>query len=120
MTASNLESLDFSEFIKNVLIFIDKDVCNGCGLCAEVCPFGLPQVNNSGKYEIKKPELCTECSACKRNCPVQAIILNERKGCGCLWNARGVAKNSKKGITVETSCGCGPTSENNTTNSCCG
>ncbi|MFW9819450.1 MAG: ATP-binding protein [Candidatus Thorarchaeota archaeon] len=120
MTESNLESLNFSEFIKDVLIFIDKDICNGCGLCAEVCPFGLPQANSSGKYEISRPELCTECSACKRNCPVQAIILNERKGCGCLWNARGVAKNAKKGNTAETSCGCGPTSENNVNNSCCG
>jgi ferredoxin len=119
MTESNLESFNFSEFIKDVLIFIDKDVCNGCGLCAEVCPFGLPQTNSSGKYEINKPELCTECSACKRNCPVQAIILNERKGCGCLWNARGVAKNAKKGISTETSC-CGPTNENSTNNSCCG
>ncbi len=84
-----------------------------------MCPFGLPQINDSGKYEIARPELCTECSACSRNCPTQAIVLNERKGCGCLWNARGEAKNAKKGINVENSCGCGPASENSSNNSCC-
>ncbi|MCK4781035.1 MAG: 4Fe-4S binding protein, partial [Candidatus Lokiarchaeota archaeon] len=46
-----------------------------------------------GKYEIYEPERCTECSACKRNCPTMAIVLQEKKGCGCLWNARYVAKN---------------------------
>ena len=106
--------------IKDFKIFINENLCNGCGLCGEVCPFGLPQPHSSGKYEIPRPELCTECSACKRNCPTQAIILNERKGCGCLWNARGVAKNAKKGKAIENSCGCGPASEDNSNTGCCG
>jgi len=81
---------------------------------------GLPQVTDSGKYEIRNPDLCTECSACKRNCPTQAIILNERKGCGCLWNARGQAKSSKKGNIDENSCACGSDTQSNSNNSCCG
>ena len=120
MADINLKSLDFSKYVKDILIFIDKDLCNGCGLCGEVCPFGLPHSNDSGKFEITSPELCTECSACKRNCPNQAIILNERKGCVCLWNARGVAKNAKKGINSEDNCGCGPNSETNSNTNCCG
>jgi ferredoxin len=74
-------------------ISINPDLCTGCGVCGEVCPFGLPQPNEDGKYEIFGPERCTECSACKRNCPTMAVVLQERKGCGCLWNARAVAKN---------------------------
>lgn len=74
-------------------ISIDQDLCTGCGICAEVCPFGIPQSGNNGKFEILEPERCTECSACKRNCPAMAILLQERKGCGCLWNARARAKN---------------------------
>ena len=77
-------------------IFINASACTGCGLCGELCPFGLPLLNDSGKYEIKYPELCTECSACYRNCPTQAIMMQEQKGCGCLWDARQRAKNSQQ------------------------
>ncbi|MFX0073114.1 MAG: ATP-binding protein [Candidatus Hermodarchaeota archaeon] len=77
-------------------IFINALKCTGCGLCGEVCPFGLPQLNDSGKFEIKNPESCIECSACKRNCPTQAIIMQEQKGCGCLWDARQRAKNPEQ------------------------
>ena len=73
-------------------ISIDPDLCTGCGICGEICPFGIPRLNSEGKFEMYEPERCTECSACKRNCPTMAIILKERKGCGCLWNARAVAK----------------------------
>ena len=69
-------------------IYIDPSKCSGCGLCGEICPFGLPIKSASGKYEIEKPEKCTECSACQRNCPTQAIKMQERVGCGCLWDAR--------------------------------
>ncbi|MFW9896686.1 MAG: ATP-binding protein [Candidatus Thorarchaeota archaeon] len=74
-------------------ISIDQDLCTGCGICAELCPFGIPHSKSNGKFEISEPERCTECSACKRNCPAMAIILQERKGCGCLWDARARAKN---------------------------
>ncbi len=79
-------------------IFINTSTCTGCGLCGEVCPFGLPKQNNSGKYEIPHPELCTECSACFRNCPTQAIMMQEQKGCGCLWDTRQRAKNSQQNL----------------------
>ncbi|MFX1278702.1 MAG: ATP-binding protein [Promethearchaeota archaeon] len=74
-------------------ISIDQELCTGCGVCAEVCPFGIPQSTNNGKFKIIDVERCTECSACKRNCPAMAIILQERKGCGCLWDARARSKN---------------------------
>ena len=74
-------------------ISIDQGLCTGCGICGEVCPFGIPQSSSNGKFEIVEPERCTECSACKRNCPAMAVILQERKGCGCLWDARARSKN---------------------------
>ena len=75
-------------------ISIDQDLCIKCGICVEVCPFGLIQKTSDHRYIIPHPELCTECSACKKNCPVDAILLIEQKGCGCLWNV----KARKKGI----------------------
>jgi ferredoxin len=67
------------------VIEIQLDLCIGCGLCYEVCPFGLPVRNEFGRYDILQPERCTQCTACKRNCPVQAIVVEERTGCGCIW-----------------------------------
>ena len=87
-----------TENINNIKITINVSKCSGCGLCGELCPFGLPSKNNSGKYEIVKPELCTECSACQRNCPTQAIIMQERVGCGCLWDARKRLSGKKNSI----------------------
>ena len=66
-------------------IRIDLQTCFGCGLCQEVCPFDLPQENDIGRYDITETQLCVECGACARNCPVGAIIMEERKGCGCIW-----------------------------------
>ena len=120
MTQSEIKiSLDKLS-IKDFKIFINENVCNGCGLCTEVCPFGLPQQIDSGKYDIKNPKLCTECSACKRNCPVNAIIMMEKKGCGCLWNARANAKNSKSGNQDVTCCASGPGNESEMQSNCCG
>lgn len=91
----NPNTLDNILNVLNIRIMIKEPECTGCGLCAEICPFGLPKSNGNGKFEIPHPELCTECSACQRNCPVNAIILNEQKGCGCLWNARQAVKNKQ-------------------------
>ena len=83
--------------LNGVRISINQNLCTGCGLCGEICPFGLPQPIENGKYEISDVNSCTECSACKRNCPVQAISMFEQKGCGCLWDAIQRIKN--KGST---------------------
>ena len=87
-----------------VKISVDFEKCTGCGLCAEVCPFGLPQRDFTGKYTIKYVEKCTECSACKRNCPVQAIFLKEQKGCGCLWDTINRRKNGNASDSDESCC----------------
>ncbi|MBD3196576.1 MAG: 4Fe-4S dicluster domain-containing protein [Candidatus Lokiarchaeota archaeon] len=78
---------------ENEKITINQDLCISCGICVEVCPFGLPSKTESGKYQITNPEKCIECSACKKNCPTFAIRMTEQKGCGCLWDARARAKN---------------------------
>ncbi|TFF89013.1 MAG: 4Fe-4S dicluster domain-containing protein [Promethearchaeota archaeon] len=83
-------------------IIINPSKCIGCGLCEEICPFGLPQRQDDGKYSINNPKECTECSACQRNCPTQAIIMQEQQGCGCLWDAR----KRTKGGSKDNSCCC--------------
>jgi len=116
MTESQITTVNQSIEVKseqenalNLKIYVDFKRCNGCGLCVEVCPFGLPQRDFTGKYIITQVEKCTECSACKRNCPAEAIILKEQKGCGCLWNVKRNEKNKgdsccETSAVEETSC----------------
>ena len=82
--------------INSSTISIDPKKCIGCGICAEICPFGLIKKREK-KYYIPNPDKCTECSACKRNCPVDAIRMKEFKGCGCLWDVKSREKDGPSG-----------------------
>lgn len=89
-----------------IKIYIDQEKCIGCGLCREICPFGLPEQDKNKRYSISKINECIECSACKRNCPVQAIIMIEKSGCGCLWDVHNRTKilKNKNSLTNLNSC----------------
>jgi adenylylsulfate reductase subunit B len=54
-------------------IRIDGNRCAGCGNCADICPGGLIEVNESGKAEIDVPEDCWGCAACLKECGHGAI-----------------------------------------------
>ena len=52
------------------MININKEKCNGCGNCVEVCPFDVLEIKD-GKAAVKNPEKCRKCrayiSACQNN-----------------------------------------------------
>jgi len=51
-------------------ITIDYDLCNGCGRCIKVCPYGGVELEE-GKAVLT--ERCTACGACIETCKVAAI-----------------------------------------------
>lgn len=53
-------------------VYVDPELCTGCGLCVEVCSRGAIQVVGS-TAEID-PALCTRCGRCADECPVEAIL----------------------------------------------
>jgi NAD-dependent dihydropyrimidine dehydrogenase PreA subunit len=55
---------------------VDKDKCNGCGDCAEMCPSEVYQIEEDKSNPIH-PEDCIECWACVNQCPTESIQLYE-------------------------------------------
>jgi heterodisulfide reductase subunit A len=52
---------------------VDKDLCMGCGLCEELCPFGAPRIEE-GKSKLIEA-LCRGCGVCAAECPRRAITM---------------------------------------------
>ncbi len=54
---------------------IDYDRCRSCKQCLNFCLFGVYELSEQGRVEVRKPAGCkTNCPACARMCPQQAII----------------------------------------------
>jgi NAD-dependent dihydropyrimidine dehydrogenase PreA subunit len=60
------------------IVQIDKEKCNGCGLCVPSCAEGAIRIID-GKAEIAADNLCDGLGACLGDCPVDAITIIERE-----------------------------------------
>jgi len=73
-----------------VTLKLDPGKCNGCGMCAIVCPHAV-FVLKAGKSRIDDRDACMECGACAMNCPRDALTVRSGVGCaaGILAGLRG-------------------------------
>ncbi len=62
---------------KRKIIKIDKEKCNGCGLCIPNCPEGALQIID-GKVRLISDLFCDGLGACIDHCPEGAITTEER------------------------------------------
>jgi len=73
------------KYLKNVAtIAYNRDMCVGCGLCAEVCPHGVFEVREKKALLIDR-DSCMECGACAMNCMAKAIEVNAGTGCATAY-----------------------------------
>ena len=95
----------------------DSARCNRCGMCLEVCPFNVWELPVDGPAVIARPEDCTNCTSCAKNCLGDAITVTNI-GCGCIWNEAGRRKGKGKDSVVgpDNPSDCSSTGSN----SCCG
>lgn len=61
--------------IEPITAWVDKDICSGCGVCLDVCPYSAikdVEVEGHRRSEVIDA-LCTGCGTCGAACPSNAI-----------------------------------------------
>jgi len=59
---------------------VDEELCVGCGLCVEQCPYGAPELVTGEKDGTKAriiEALCHGCGTCAASCPQKAITCKQ-------------------------------------------
>lgn len=59
--------------MKKTLIYILKDRCRDCGICAPACPQGAIVPDHIHKYCTIDDTKCIRCGECEALCPLNAI-----------------------------------------------
>jgi coenzyme F420-reducing hydrogenase delta subunit/ferredoxin len=70
------EKAEKGVLVSPVVVTIDEDLCQGCGLCTEICPCGGVQHVKPGSGPVPRHtdnHLCSGGGTCAATCPYEAI-----------------------------------------------
>ena len=85
------------------IIRIDKEKCNGCGLCAKACHEGAIEMVG-GKAALTREDYCDGLGDCLPACPTGAITFEEREAPA--YNEQAVLAAKKDKEAKKKTCGC--------------
>jgi heterodisulfide reductase subunit A len=82
--------------IEPVVASINEDICSGCRICNNLCPFNAIDFLTEEKVSKVNPALCKGCGTCVAACPAGAIAgahfsndQVEAEIAGLLWDVHG-------------------------------
>jgi len=83
-------TLSLTESATVLVPHLDKDKCNYCGICSNVCHYNAIAVGS--ELMLMFPELCHSCGACIYHCPNEALTEKKREiGSIVTGNANGIS-----------------------------
>jgi NAD-dependent dihydropyrimidine dehydrogenase PreA subunit len=73
------------KYLSNVVTLqYDRNLCDGCETCTQVCPHGVFVMEGKGKAKkalAVDRDACMECGACALNCKAGALTVDSGVGC---------------------------------------
>ena len=61
--------------VESATAIVDAELCAGCGMCVDVCPFGAPALDPLYGVSVVNAVLCKGCGTCAAVCPSKAMRL---------------------------------------------
>ena len=74
-----MEPIDFSALEESFYswIEVDREKCNRCGTCVDMCPMDVLHFGSSGYPYMKFRDDCWYCDYCVFLCPRQAVKMKD-------------------------------------------
>lgn len=57
-------------------VMYNRDVCNNCRACVDVCPMGIHYIDENGNHQVRRDRSCNGCRKCVEVCPMAALSIS--------------------------------------------